>query len=656
MNRSGVMRILLCCFFSFHFVVAEAQNNPEELDSLIEVLRTSEDISTRAKVHSRVAWLNIIKDIDYAKAHLDTSLALYQQQDDIRAVANVNYRFGVLYRFAGEYEKALNYANRYQAYAESVQDTMGLANIFYQKGVILSQSGDYEGSLQEYFNCLRTYEDLDDTSSRAFTLNSIGIVYKNLNKYKEAEESYLTAISLLEPIDDKNNLADAYHSLGTLYATQDKYQKALDYFNRALAIGIELKHDWGIAKDYSSIGLLHMEEKQYDLAIDYLQKAHKLFEENKYEEDLTESLLNLGQAYMLKGELKRSEQYLIQAEERPSESLRISKDVHFALYELYVSLGLPQKALKHLEHFGSYKDSLYQEENIKSINNLQMQYETEKKNNELHQNRLLLEQKEVQILKSRNLLYLSIAGLILLLIIGLGSWYTLRQRQLVKNKEIEHLKAQKAVTKLESLIEGEEKERKRLAQDLHDGINGDLSVIKYKITEIDVERLSAQEQAGVTEAIEMLDKAIEQVRNISHNLAPPSLQRFSLTEALFQFCQNMGASADVEIKFQSFGNPIKLNSEYETAIYRMVQELINNIVKHAESSEALVQLNHHADTLDITIEDNGKGYDTASYHSGIGLKNVYSRAAFLQSELYIDSSEKGTTATLQIDLRKLKHD
>jgi signal transduction histidine kinase len=444
--------------------------------------------------------------------------------------------------------------------------------------------------------------------------------------------------------------------LGSLYALQDQYQKALDYFDRTLQIGIELNRDWGIAKDYSSIGLVHLKMQDYALAIDYLQKAYRIYEENKYEEDLTETLLNLGTAYKQKGDLKQSELYLLQAEKRSSESLRINKDIHFGLYELYAASGIPQKALKHLERYGAYKDSLYKEENIKSINNLQMQYETEKKDNELVQNRLLLEQKEVQILKNKNLLTLSIAGSILLLIIGLGFWHSLRQRQLFKNKEIDKLKSQKAVTRLESLIEGEEKERKRLAQDLHDGINGDLSAIKYKITEIDKERLKEEGKAGVNKAIDMLDKAIEQVRHISHNLAPPSLQSFSLTEALFQFCQNMSASSAIDIEFQYFGNPIKLNAEYETAIYRMVQELINNIVKHAECTEALVQLNHHTDTLDITIEDNGKGYDTHGHHAGIGLKNVYSRAAFLRSELYIDSSDKGTTATIQIDLRELKHD
>lgn len=656
MKRATVFRKLFCILFCIHYMLAGAQNDPQELDSLFQILKTSNDPAVKATVHSRVAWLNIIKDIDYAKAHLDTSLTLYNETGNERGIANVKYRFAVLHRFTGEYAKALEYADQYMAYSRSIDDTLALANIYYQKGVIYSQSGDYEKSLGEYFNCLRVYEDIEDTSSRAFTLNSIGIVYKNLNKYEDAEKTFLQAISLLEPINDKNNLADVYHSLGSLYATQKQFDKALDYFNKTLQIGIELDRDWGIAKDYSSIGLVHLEMKDYDLAIDFLSRARLIYEKNKYEEDLTETLLNLGKAHVAKGELSIGESYLLGALERPIESLRIEKELHYELYELYKSQNLTSKALFHHEVYVNAKDSLYQEENIKSINNLQLKYDTEKKDNELAQSRLLLEQKEVQILKNKNLLNLTIAGILLLIVFGLGFWYSLRQRQLVKNKELETLKSQRAVTKLESLIEGEEKERKRLAQDLHDGINGDLSVIKYKLTDIDIENQTEEEAAGFKEAINMLDNAIEQVRNISHNLAPPSLQNFSLTEALFQFCQNMASSSGIDIKFQSFGTPIKLGSDYETAIYRMVQELINNIVKHAEATEALVQLNHHIDILDITIEDNGKGYDTALGHEGIGLKNIQSRAAFLHSEVQVDSSDEGTAVQIQIDLKTLYDD
>ena len=581
---------------------------------------------------------------------------MFSELNNELGVANVDYRYGVLYRFIGEYEEALVYANRYLDYVNEANDTLGKANIYYQLGVIYSLSGDYESSLKEYYNCLEVYEAMDDPSSRGFTLNSIGIVYKNLNKHKEAEEAYLEAIGLLEPIDDKNNLADVYHSLGSLYAMQGKLDEALDYFFKTLDIGIELDREWGIAKNYNSIGIVYMDQGKMEEAIDYMTNAKNIYEENNYEEDLNEVLMNLAQAYSKKGDLNKSEEHLLLALDRNPESLQNLRNIHFELYQLYSEKGEAKKALHHHEEYSSVKDSIYQMENIESINDLQLKYETEKKDKALAENELIIEQGQVAYLKKRNQLYLALSSGVLLLILAISLYLVFRERQLTKNQEIENLKAQKEVTKLESLIEGEEKERKRMALDLHDGINGDLSVIKYKIDAIEQSKLDHQEQKEINEAVGMLDNAIQQVRNISHNLAPPSLKNFSLTEAVKQFCHSLSNSSNVNVDFQSFGNPVMLNKEHETAIYRMIQELLNNVVKHAESSEALVQINHHPDSMDITVEDNGKGYDTKLNHNGIGLKNINSRASMLQTECIVESDDKGTTANIHIDLSKLNYD
>jgi signal transduction histidine kinase len=652
-GQRHILLFFFICSLSFSVI---AQNNPEELDSLFQVLRTSDDPKVKATVHSRIAWLNIINDIELAKAHLDTSMQLYSQTNNERGVANVKYRYAVLHRFAGEYDTALTYAREYLDYVNSINDSLALANIYYQLGVIYGQGGDYESSLNEYYNCLRIYEALDDPSSRAFTLNSIGIIYKNLNKYEDAEEAYLEAVSLLEPIEDKSNLADVYNSLGNLYAILNETDKALDYFNRSLDIGIELKKVWGIAEDYSSIGMIYLDLGNTEKALNFLLKAEDIYRENNYEEDHTESLLNIAIVYAAKEDFKNSENYLISALERKPESMKLMKNIHFELYKLYSASNQIQKALFHHENYSSYKDSIYKTENIESINKLQLQYQTEKKDLQLAQNEILIEQAEVDYLKKKNQLYLAIGVGGLLLLLATALWLFFRQRQLVKNQEIENLKTQRELTKLESLIEGEEKERKRLAQDLHDGINGELSVIKYKIDTVGQEKLNPKEKSEIDEAVHLLDKAIQQVRNISHNLAPPSLLNFNLNEAIKQNCHNLSASSDIKIDYQSFGSPVKLNLEYETAIYRMIQELLNNVVRHSESTEALVQINHHEDSLDITVEDNGKGYDTSVHHAGIGLKNIHSRASFLNTKCVMESGEMGTSANFHINIDQLNND
>jgi len=180
-----------------------------------------------------------------------------------------------------------------------------------------------------------------------------------------------------------------------------------------------------------------------------------------------------------------------------------------------------------------------------------------------------------------------------------------------------------------------------------------LAVIKYKISSIGQKKLTAKEKTDYDEALSMLDNAVEQVRRISHNLAPPSLYRFDLIEAIEQFCMKQNTLEKVKISFQHFGNRGSLKKENETAIYRIIQEIINNILKHSGASEAMVQINNHGDKLTLTVEDNGKGFDAYDTAKGIGLQNIKSRVDFLKADLDIDSSNKGTTVQIEMELDKM---
>jgi signal transduction histidine kinase len=136
-------------------------------------------------------------------------------------------------------------------------------------------------------------------------------------------------------------------------------------------------------------------------------------------------------------------------------------------------------------------------------------------------------------------------------------------------------------------------------------------------------------------------------------LAPPSLQNFNLIEAIQQYCSKISESNILKINFQNYGELLTLNKDTETAIYRIVQEAINNIMKHSKASEAIVQINNHDDNLHITIEDNGIGFNTNNKYEGLGLKNIRSRVELLKGELTIDSNNKGTSIQINIDLNKI---
>ncbi len=212
------------------------------------------------------------------------------------------------------------------------------------------------------------------------------------------------------------------------------------------------------------------------------------------------------------------------------------------------------------------------------------------------------------------------------------------------------------LTKLKSIIEGEENERRRIAQDLHDGIIGDLSAIKFGVSGMEDYQLKPSEKNYLHKVIDMIDQACTQVRNISHDLMPASIEEFGLIESLNQYCRKLNLAHTEQIYFQTFGIYKPLSKSHESTLYRIIQELLNNIIKHADATQALVQFNFHEDEISVSVEDNGKGFDPQISYEGIGLRNIRSRVRLLHGELDMKSSEKGTFIHILIDLNKLKND
>ena len=643
--RLFLIFLVLKCGYLF------AQN--EEIDSIQNLLLISNDSSALASAHGRLAWLMMYNDLDAAFAHNDTSMTYYLALSDHRNIAISHYKYGVLHRVRGNFDSAIYSMRQYKDFVSSEKDTFGLANSLFQIGVIHSKKADFEKALRSYFDALSIYERRGDSTAMGFTLNSIGIVYKNLQKYDEAKETFLQVVDIHKKKDDKSRLADAYHNLATVFHQQKEYENALTYYAKANQLNDVTNNQWGKAINYNDIGGVLMEQGQYGEASRNFRRAYDIQLENNYTDDMGLTLANLGEAYFKSGDNRRAEDYLQEGLNRTT-SKKILRELHYNLFELYEHQGFFPRALENHKTYVKLNDSILNEKNLESINALQVKYESEKKDKALINQKLQLRETENQLLKTQSQKRLALGGGIIILFLGLGVWFYFQQRQRLRLQEISNLKSKQEVLKLESLIQGEEKERVRLAQDLHDGINGDLAVIKYKISSLDPKKFKEKERSTYKEALSMLDNAVEQIRRISHNLAPPALQNFELEEAIRQYCSKVAsANPKLQIDFQYFGEKLSLDKETETALYRMVQELITNVVKHANASEAIVQINHRDQILHITVEDNGSGFDATVESPGIGMQNTRSRVHYLKGEMDIDSGTEGTTVQIHIDLENI---
>jgi signal transduction histidine kinase len=277
--------------------------------------------------------------------------------------------------------------------------------------------------------------------------------------------------------------------------------------------------------------------------------------------------------------------------------------------------------------------------------------------------RLESEQKiqELSIRQKSTMNYILMGSLAVLLIIGsLLYAYTRKKQQLsyqteqLQAQRIKELEQEKQLIAFDSLLKGQEEERSRLAKDLHDGLGGMLSGVKLSLSAMKGNIILTEDNARLfTKALDQLDNSIGEMRRVAHNMMPEALVKFGLQQAVQDYCEGLSESQQLKIKCQYHGLETRMEPATEIIIYRIIQELLNNIVKHAQASEGLVQIMRHDTSVAITVEDNGKGFDPAKleFQKGAGLSNVRSRVDYLKGQLDIRSEAgKGTSVHIECSL------
>lgn len=324
------------------------------------------------------------------------------------------------------------------------------------------------------------------------------------------------------------------------------------------------------------------------------------------------------------------------------------------LSETYAEAGNKSAGYDWAAKYIELSDSLYDAKFQNDIIEFEKKY-----NNAENQKKITLLQaakKEADLRSRNNKLLAGLLGgssIFLLALAGLGWLYYRNSRKLVAQKELSHQQELKDISQQQqlklaaALLQGEERERKRLAGDLHDGLGGMLAGVK-----INLSRLSPVEAAisnDLPVIINQLDRSVNELRRIARNMMPESLLHAGLETALKEICESF-TSPSLQVDFQAYNIETDLGQDMQVTIYRIVQELLTNAVRHADATTILVQCSQNENTFYITIEDNGKGFETGKPDAGkgIGLTNVKNRVNYLKGSLEIESSPgAGTTINIE---------
>ncbi|MBK8141193.1 MAG: sensor histidine kinase [Chitinophagaceae bacterium] len=257
--------------------------------------------------------------------------------------------------------------------------------------------------------------------------------------------------------------------------------------------------------------------------------------------------------------------------------------------------------------------------------------------------------------RNRLMLIGGLAAVSLLLVLGL-LYRNSKQKNLIAQKEnnyqqeqIKFLERQQQVVSLQSMVNGQETERTRIAKDLHDGLGGLFSTIKMHFSTLQHEKAELKADLLFTKSYDMLNTASEEVRRIAHNMMPEVLIKLGLVQATQELCNSISAGKLLNVSMQAYGMDKRLNASTEVMLFRILQELLNNIIKHSQASEAIIQFNRDGNRLSVTVEDNGRGFSLAETDgkTHAGLSSVESRVTYLNGKLSIDSQkEVGTTVMM----------
>ncbi|WP_420602217.1 response regulator [Flagellimonas sp.] len=367
----------------FSVISVKAQN--AIIDSLQEIYPNAQTDSARVKILKDISWqyLNHRSNAELAKKHIDSFYSISENAKIPWGVSLANYQYAVLERQKGNYTEALGFIDKYLDFYKTKQEPFSMANGLYQKAVIHDDMGDFDKSLEIYYSILKIYEELDDPFSIATTLNAMGEILKNTGKKLDAMDSYTRALNLFTTIGDKTEMANCLFNIGDTYMQMEQYDRALEYLNRALELDQETQSDWGMAYDYEALGKVYGFQEKFTDALEYHNQALVLREKLGLQRELAMSHSQIGVINLKLKRYSSAETSLNNAIEIAEEigAKAVLKENYDVLSKLYEETNDYKKSLAFKNKFIAVKDSLFTESKSKQVEELQVRFETEKKQN-----------------------------------------------------------------------------------------------------------------------------------------------------------------------------------------------------------------------------------------------------------------------------------
>jgi len=601
-----------------------------------------------------LCWEYRFVNADSARMYGLEALKLSQNEGLAEYEAEAFSNIGITYEAQGNYKEAVIYEEQGLALYRKLKLPAQIANTLNNLGIAYDEMGDYEKSLVCYFEARKIYETLQEESKVAMVLTNIGIVLKAQKEYKNVEANYREALAIYKRLGNKFGQASCHANLGSVYLFIPNYDSALHYSLLASVEFEKQKIQQFLPTTWSNAAKAYQKLGQPSQAKALFLKAKELHTQYDNKKELSFTSIQLA---LLENELGNTSNAIKFANDGLSGALTIKAleqimQAHEALATIHATSKNYQSAWQEHQLYVIYKDSLFQQEKAKQLLSLQLKFETEKKDNQIVQLNKDNEIKTATI--QRNYFFFGGLGVILAL-----SFFFYRYREKLKQKAIaQEQKVRLREAQINAVIDSQERERKRFASDLHDGMGQLVSALQLNIQSIKQNQELERTVSLVENSEHLLTDIQTEIRNIAFNLMPAILVKEGLLLAVRELTRRISKASSIQIELAIHDVPERLPAVVEVSVYRIIQELLANIIKHSKASKITLSFTGYKEEVVLTIEDNGNGYDLNKFqHSenSNGWRTIQTRINLIKGEIDFDTmaGRKNSTVIINIPVNSL---
>jgi two-component system, NarL family, sensor kinase len=528
----------------------------------------------------------------------------------LNIVAQETLQKGITLYEKGQFDQATEIFEKLEDQSSSYPDSI-IIQVKNNLGNIFADLGKNTKALKKYQEALFIAQNTKNELSEAKIFKNIGAIYVSWKNFPKAKSYYAKALNKAIKLNDDKLIGDCYNNLGTVYEQENQLKKAVEVYTKALHYYLKRKHPIDIAMVYSNLAIVYKNQGKIASSISNSKKA--LITASQMNDLWMEAAIsnNLANSYR---EIRAFDSALVFV----NQSLQLSKKIkaieieimaYETLADIYQNQGVYKKALETTKKMQVLNQQFINLSQTKQVNELEVKYKTKQK--ELDNQRLRFE--KAQVSQQNKVIIFSFIILFLILIIGYYFRNKIKQQQTLNQQQL-------AINK--AIIESENTERFRIARDLHDSVGQMLSVVKMQVSSLENQQIN-----------DYLDQTISEVRAISHNLIPEALN-FGLKRALEELVEKIIRTEKIDFELE-IDPEIKLSQQVELNLFRILQELIGNSLKHAYSNQFSLKITKEKQQITILFNDYGSGINRnlINKSSGLGWKNIYARLNSIQGNI-----------------------